>query len=260
MFKLILTLTLSIFSLTLSFHSIAALQNANTLFQVGNASALFSGAIEGDMTIEQLKKHGNFGLGTFNDIKGEMIALDGNFYQIGENGRTILVDLTWKTPYAEIMNFVPGSFNQLNKIDSYKLLKNIINSKLDNKNISYALYLKGHFTYLKLRSRSPRSALQTKIIIEKTYTIQNISGTLVGYWFPVYLMNLTVPGFHLHFISDDKKRSGHVLDLKIENAKFALQKIDKIDLQFPQTQIYNEANIVAPTLDTYIKAQLYDTN
>jgi acetolactate decarboxylase len=232
---------------------------AATLFQVGNASALFSGAIEGDMTIQQLKQHGNFGLGTFNDIKGEMIALDGDFYQIGENGKTTLVDLKWKTPYAEIMNFVPKLFIHLDKFENYKLLKEMIYSKLDNKNIPYAVYIKGHFDYIKLRSRSPRSALETKNIIEKIYLLQNISGTLVGYWFPEYLMNLTVPSFHLHFISDDKKRSGHVLDLKIENAQFSLKEIDKIELQFPQTKIYGKANIVAPTLSTYKNAQLYDT-
>jgi len=254
--KPILRLTLYIIVLALSCRSYAVMQKDNTLFQVGNASALFSGAIVGDMTIEQLKEHGNFGLGTFNDINGEMIALNGNFYQIGENGKTIIVDPNWKTPYAEIMNFTPNSLIQLNEVHNYKFLRDIIYPKIKNKNVPYAVYVTGHFAYLKLRSRSPRSALSTKNIIEKIYTIQNVSGSLVGYWFPEYLMNLTVPGFHLHFISDDKKRSGHVLDLKIETAQFALQIIDKIELQFPQTKIYNDANIVAPTLDIYKKAQL----
>jgi acetolactate decarboxylase len=233
---------------------------ATTLFQVGNASALFSGAIEGDMTIGQLKKHGNFGLGTFNDIQGEMIALDGNVYQIGQHGKTTLVNLNWKTPYAEIMTFTPKSFVNLNKIENYKQLKHIIDSKFHNKNVPYALQITGHFDYLKLRSRSPRSVLQTKSIIEETYIFNHISGTLVGYWFPEYLLNLTVPGFHLHFISDDKKRSGHVLDVKIADGQYALKEIDKIELQFPQTEIYANAHIVAPTFSTYKNAQLYETN
>lgn len=231
-----------------------------TLFQVGNASALFSGAIEGDMTISQLQQHGNFGLGTFNGIKGELIALDGHFYQIGPHGMTTPVNLQWKTPYAEMITFIPISSIQLESIENYKLLKNIIYSKLDNKNVPYAVQIRGTFSYLKLRSRSPRPALQTKNILEETYTFNNISGTLVGYWFPEYLLNLTVPGFHLHFISDDKKRSGHVLDLKVIKADLALRKIDKIELQFPETEIYKKAKILAPTLDTYIKAQMYNTN
>jgi len=231
---------------------------ASTLVQIGNTSAVLSGVTEGNTSISELKQYGNFGLGTFNNIAGEMIVLDSNVYQIGENGKTILADLKWKTPYAEIIHFSPKLFDHLNTIANYRTLKKIIYVKLNNKNIPYAIYVKGQFPYLKLRSRSPRSALDTKNKIEKTYDLKQINGTLVGYWFPEYLMNLTVPGFHFHFISDDKKQSGHVLDLKIEKANFALKEINKIELQFPQTDIYQKARITAPTLSTYQKIQLYD--
>lgn len=227
-----------------------------SLFQLGNASALFAGAIDGDMNYRQLKKKGSFGLGTFNGIQGEMVAVDGHFYKIGLKGVTTPVDPNWKTPFVELVHFSPAPAFHLGGVANYAQLKPLLTAKMDNKNVPYALQVKGTFTYLKLRSRSPRIALQKNNPIEETYTAENISGTLVGFWFPDYLFNLTVPGFHFHFISKDKKLSGHVLDLQSANLLVSIDKINKIELQFPQTEIYKKAEISAPTIDTYIKSQM----
>ncbi len=229
---------------------------AMSLFQYGNASALISGATEGDMTYRELKSKGNFGLGTFNGTSGEMVALNGEFYHIGQNGKTTPVDLNWKTPYVELIYFSKNKSYPLQHIANYNIFKELILNSFDTKNIPYALQIKGYFNSLELRSRSPRAAHQTKNIIEKKYIIKNISGTLVGFWFPEYLLNLTVPGFHLHFISDDKMISGHVLNVDIEKAEFIFLKIDTIELQFPQSSVFMQTKITAPTKSIYKKMQM----
>src|SRR3990167_160260 len=109
------------------------------LYQLGNAIALFSGAIEGDMTYRQLKSKGDFGLGTFNGLHGEMVALDGSFYKISQKGETIPVDPNWKTPFVELVKFSQNKTVQFEKIDSYAVLKQLIQVNLDNKNIPYAM-------------------------------------------------------------------------------------------------------------------------
>lgn len=227
-----------------------------SLFQLGNASALFSGAIEGEMTYGQLKSKGDFGLGTFNDIDGEMVALNGGFYKIGEQGKTIPVQPNWKTPFVELVKFSKNQAIHAEEIDNYAVLKQLLNDKLDNKNIPYAIEIAGTFKFLKLRSRTPRAALQTKDIVEETYSVANIKGTLVGFWFPDYLLSLTVPQFHFHFIADDKKRSGHVLELNAKNIDFMINKIDAIELIFPKTRVYQEAKITATTMDKYSNTQM----
>jgi len=227
-----------------------------SLFQLGNASALFSGAIEGDITYGQLREKGDFGLGTFNGIQGEMVALNGNFYKISQKGKTIPVNPHWKTPYVELVKFTSDKAVHFEKIDRYAALKQLLNAKLDNKNIPYAIKISGMFQLMKLRSRSPRTASQTQDVIEETYSIENVKGTLVGFWFPDYLLSLTVPKFHFHFISDDRKMSGHVLELKAEYADAVFNKINQIDLAFPQTLAYKNTKITAATLDQYKNAQM----
>ncbi|EKD71077.1 MAG: alpha-acetolactate decarboxylase [uncultured bacterium] len=231
-------------------------QFANTLFQVGNPSALFAGAIEGNTTYREIKQHGNFGLGTFNGIKGEMIAINGMFYQILQDGKTVPVNLDWKTPFAQVINFKPTLFADIQETENYTRLKAAISNAINNKNIPYAVKIDGKFNFITMRSRTPRSALNTKAIHENIYTANNVSGTLVGFWFPDYLMNIGAPGFHFHFISNDKKLSGHVMDISVQHAQVSIQQINDIFLLFPTTEIYKKANIIAPTLETYKKAQL----
>jgi len=227
-----------------------------SLFQLGNASALLSGAIEGNMTYSQLKSKGDFGLGTFNDIDGEMIALNGNFYKISQKGKTIPVNPNWKTPFVELVKFSQNNAVHFEKIDSYAVLKQLLNAKLDNRNIPYAIKITGTFQFLKLRSRSPRQVVQTQDVIEETYAIENVKGTLVGFWFPEYLISLTVPEFHFHFISGDRKISGHVLELKAEFVDAIFNNINQIELVFPQTLVYKNTKITAATSDKYNNAQM----
>lgn len=94
-----------------------------------------------------------------------------------------------------------------------------------------------------MRSRKPKDKTATNYAYEDVYTENNISGTLVGFWFPDHLLNLGVPGFHFHFISDDKKLSGHVLNLSAKYAEYAIKNIDSIELHFLNTEKYKKAAI-----------------
>ena len=51
-------------------------QEKEMIFHYSVLKALDNGVLEGDMEIGELKKHGDFGLGTFNKLDGEMIILD----------------------------------------------------------------------------------------------------------------------------------------------------------------------------------------
>ena len=46
----------------------------SVIYQTSLMSALLSGVYEGETTIADLLAHGDFGLGTFNELDGEMIA------------------------------------------------------------------------------------------------------------------------------------------------------------------------------------------
>ena len=59
-----------------------------TLYQVSTAGALVEGLSEGEVTVGALKLHGDFGLGTFDELDGEMVALDGQGNRVNERVTT----------------------------------------------------------------------------------------------------------------------------------------------------------------------------
>ena len=79
----------------------------HTIFQNSLMTALLDGIYDGEMTISELLGKGNFGLGTFDGLDGEMIILDGTCYQLRGDGSAQIADLDQRTPYAVATNFVP---------------------------------------------------------------------------------------------------------------------------------------------------------
>src|SRR5262245_8910694 len=58
----------------------------HTLYQVSTSSALVEGIYRGAVTVAQLLEHGDFGLGTFEGLDGEMVVCDGEVLQVRADG------------------------------------------------------------------------------------------------------------------------------------------------------------------------------
>src|ERR671930_2553468 len=71
----------------------------HVLFQASTIGALLEGAFEGDVTFAELAERGDLGLGTLNALDGEMIALDGGFYQARVDGSVRAVAVDERTPF-----------------------------------------------------------------------------------------------------------------------------------------------------------------
>src|ERR671914_2354086 len=85
----------------------------HTLFQTSTVDALLEGKYEGDVSFAELGDRGDFGLGTLVALDGEMIALDGSFYQVKADGRAYAVDGGTRTPFAVVTFFEPGLSRRL---------------------------------------------------------------------------------------------------------------------------------------------------
>ena len=59
---------------------------AQEVTQISTYPALEKGLYDGDVTYAQLAQAGDFGIGTFDSMDGEMIALAGQFYQARSDG------------------------------------------------------------------------------------------------------------------------------------------------------------------------------
>ncbi len=101
-------------------------QGKDILFQVSTIDALLEGIYDGDITCRELKSHGDFGIGTFNGLDGEMIELGGNIYQCRADGVAYPADDSTKVPFAAVTFFEPDKTVLLDKATGYSIVRAIV--------------------------------------------------------------------------------------------------------------------------------------
>ena len=222
-------------------------QHGDAVFQASVFDALMRGVYEGVITYGELKEHGDFGLGTFNDLDGEMVALDGVFYRIDSEGTVSIVQDSMKSPFAVVTFFDSNERLVPEKKLSCEGLQDFIYEALPTKNIFYAIKVDGEFEYLKIRSvhaqHKPYPPVSEVVKNQSEFEHKNIKGTFVGYWMPVYIGGVAQAGYHFHFISDDKKSGGHVLECKTDNIVIDIDHIRDFELDLPETEPFENLKI-----------------
>lgn len=193
------------------------------LYQVSMYSVLSEGGYDGYITYKDLKRHGDLGIGTFDNLDGEMIALSGDFYQIKADGKAYTVEDSMETPFAIVTFFETDKDFPLDNIADYEQLTQYLDSVLPSKDIFYAIKITGDFEYIKARSvpaqDEPYPSLDEAIKGQTTFEFHDVTGTLVGFWCPAYVDGINVPGYHFHFITADREKGGHLLECKIKSAQ-----------------------------------------
>lgn len=225
-------------------------ETPSTVVQISTIQALLKGVYDGDTTFEQLRTFGDFGIGTFNGLDGEMVAFDGQFYQVKGDGSVHLVPDTMKTPYAAVHFFHTDKRVMLTTpIQSYPHFQNALDQYLPSRNRPYAFKITGNFDYLKTRSvykqNKPYPPTVEVVAQQSIFEFKDITGTAVGYWFPDYFEKLGVPGYHLHFISEDKQQGGHVLNCRLSKATIAIDFIDSVKLLIPKNAAFHRTDLGA---------------
>ena len=204
----------------------ATADGGKSAFQVGVLTALMDGVFEGDAAFAGLRMQGDMGIGTFNGLDGEMAAVDGVFYRIRLDGTATPADDGDKTPFATVAHFSPDRDMTLGPVDGFNALTAQLDKELPTENIVYAVRIDGLFAHIKARSvpgyQRPYPKLPEIVKTQSHLPYDNVEGTLVGFRFPDYAKGINVPGWHLHFLTKDRKRGGHVLDVKFEKATAGL--------------------------------------
>ena len=222
--------------------------HAHEIFQSSTINALIRGDYDGDMTYGQLREYGNFGLGTFNGLDGEMIACDGVFYQIKADGIAYPVDDTQKTPFAVVQFFKPDFNDKLEQEMEYEQLKDYLNMMLPTGNLFYAIRIDGFFTHVKARSVPgqvhPYPPLDEVLKTQTVFELLNVEGTLAGFRFPDYALGINEPGYHLHFITKERKKGGHVFELQLKKGQVAVEHTSNFYMEIPNKENIPDNDIV----------------
>jgi acetolactate decarboxylase len=215
---------------------------SHLLFQTSTLQSLMNGDYDGDLTYKELARHGDFGIGTFNALDGEMIALDGKFYQIRSDGRVYPVKPSMKTPFAEVTFFQANRTYRLKKPLTYRQLIAYITTLLPSPNLLYAIRIEGFFPYVKTRSvprqHKPYPPLVEVAKKQSVFEFTKVKGVIVAFRYPQYLAGINLAGYHCHFISADRQHGGHLLACRVERATVAVDVITNLYLRLPETKAF----------------------
>ena len=210
----------------------------HTLFQTSTIDALLNGNYEGDVSLAELATRGDFGLGTFDALDGEMVALDGVFYQIKADGRAYEVDGRTKTPFAVVTFFEPRESRQLPAPMDYAALRTYLDEMVaGDATTCHAVRVDGRFDYVKTRSvprqRKPYPTLVEVVKHQPTFEFHDARGSLVGFRFPDYVGGLNVSGYHFHFITGDRRAGGHLLECEMARGELRVDYESDLNLELP---------------------------
>ena len=220
--------------------------NHRTLFQVSTSSALVEGVYQGAVNIGVLRRHGNLGLGTFELLDGEMVVVDGEFYQVKSDGSVHSVGDSVLTPFAAVTEFEPDTAADLADCPDLGSLTAQFDRMRASDNVFYALRVDGRFDHIKTRAMCKTEEgvpLAQAASTQPEFEFEDIDGTLVGFWSPEYAKAFNVPGYHLHFISSDRKHGGHLLGCRGRGLRLQMETEANVQVALPETEDFLKADL-----------------
>lgn len=234
-------------------------RDSHVLFQASTIGALLEGAYDGDLSFAELAEHGDLGLGTLNRLDGEMIALDGEFWRADVDGRVHPVAPEAKTPFAVVTRFEPTVEARLDEaLDQPRLLERL-DELVGPGASSCAVRLDGRFEAVRARSvpaqEQPYRPLTEVVADQHVFELRDIAGTMLGFRFPAYVEGIEVAGYHLHFISEDRSRGGHVLDCRAAGLRVRLDRSDDLHIELPPAIDLADPDLAAETHAAIVRAE-----
>lgn len=225
----------------------------NELYQYSTGDALMAGIAAHGLPISDLLTHGNHGLGTFRNLVGEMIVLDGRVYQMKSDGSIHDMDATDRSiiaPFAMVTNFRP-TVSIKEAASGKEALYHAISKMLPGAhNLYLAMRADGGFKSITVRTVGGQSRPGEGLVEvgkhQTSHTLENIEGTLIGFRSPQYMQGISVAGDHLHFISTNRSQGGHVLAFEADGElDLKAAAIWNIHLELPRNTDFNEAQLAA---------------
>jgi len=208
-----------------------------TLYQVSTLQALIVGAYDGEVTARQMLEYGDTGLGTFDALDGEMIVLDGKVYKARTDGSVSVVPDGETIPFANVAHINSEQTTPISWSGGYDGLKAALDEAFPPQNMPVLFCMEGTFESIEYRSvpeqDKPYPPLTDVVKEQAVFNADSIRGTLVGFRFPGYLDDMNAVGYHLHFISEDRSKGGHLLEAASGELAARAQTLDAYYVVFP---------------------------
>jgi acetolactate decarboxylase len=222
----------------------------HTLFQVSTSGALVQGIYARAVSSSFLLNYGDFGLGTFDNLDGEMVVLDGNIYQVRSDGTVNRIVDDTGTPFAVVVHFLADQDQTIENAPTFDELTKLCDQYRDSENLFYAFRIDGHFEHVHTRAMKATLdglPLAKAAAIQPEFDFRDINGTLVGLWSPQFSSALNVAGYHFHFLSEDRTKGGHLLQCNGRNLRIRVERLNEFHLSLPESEEFLRADLTKDT-------------
>lgn len=237
----------AIFFLLLALTAGCATPRHGEIYQVSTIDALLAGVYDGEVTFGDLMRHGDFGIGTFDALGGEMVAVDGRAYDVRFDGRVVPVAPARRTPFAAVMFFDRERKTPALSVTNLAQFAALLDTHLTATNQPCAVRIDGVFDYVRTRSiptqRRPYPPLAEAARSQAVFEFRHVRGTLVGFRCPSWMKGLNVTGYHLHFLTADRSAGGHVLDIAFSDLPVWLDPCHRLTVELPRAGDFGAVNL-----------------
>ena len=210
-------------------------------------NAILEGLYEEKTTIGDIRKRGDFGLGTFNHLDGELVLLDGKAYQVRIDGKADAVGDGEHTPFACVTFSQADTWDEFPDGSEEKGIFDLLETLIPSPNMLYAIRVEGIFESVKTRSVSRTDNYLPLVEATKRQMVLELSavgGSMAGFFTPGFMPSLCAPGYHLHLLTHDRRQGGHLLDCRLRSGRIGIRHIPRleVDLPFPLDYLTTQFN------------------
>jgi acetolactate decarboxylase len=234
----------------MAFHFFKAIREiisgkSDSICTISTIGALMEGVYGGVVSCSELKKYGDFGLGTFDSLDGEMLMFENHVYRADQSGTISEASDKDTIAYAAIKFFRADKQFELKQISSVGDLAKRVSDEMGVANSMLAVKITGSFERVKLRAvpkqMQPYPHLEEVAKHQSEFELKGVEGTLIGFRFPVYTGELSVPGFHFHLLTEDKKHGGHVLEVNMQSGHAECDISRELHAILPDSEAFDAA-------------------
>jgi len=227
------------------------------IYQTSTISALLDGVYESEVTIADILAHGDFGLGTFNRLDGEMVILDGICHHLRSDGTVAPALPTDRTPFAAVTRFQPHLTLPIAEPTAREELLRTIDAHLESTNLMHAVRVEGRFSTVHTRTVAaqhlPYPSLTEATQGQSENVFEHVTGTLVGFRTPDFEQGIAVAGYHMHFLDTARHRGGHALDFTLDSGQLAISTASELHLSLPSTGAFLNATLSGTDMSAQIR-------
>lgn len=194
----------------------------DSIWQLSTITALYAGDYDGREELGAVMGNGDFGLGTFHKLDGEMVVVSDTAYQVSYSGDIGVPNLSTTVPFVSVTSFQADTSFALADITSLPEVMEAVKQNMHQNAMAAAVKITGSFTGVSTRSvpaqEKPYPPLVDVIQEQAVFILGDVTGSIVGFYFNESFADIHTDGFHFHFITGDRREGGHLLNCALQNA------------------------------------------